>query len=159
MYFTAYIQKPVIWEFFEFSHTFFVIWEVTNPDQDLYRFPSSLLNRVPCVLCTNVVYVPTCLRASVVHMPMCLRASVVYVPTCLSVDVSKRANVSFLRAIRRANFSSWHASVQNGVPMFQLGVSSCQRAYQQLKHSSYGMLREFSILYYCMKNSTLYLIL
>ena len=72
----------------------------------------------------------------------CQRASVVYVPMC-----QKRARFSILRA-----------NVPQGVPMFQRGMPMCQRACQFFKHSSYEMLREISILYYYIKNSTLYLI-
>ena len=60
--------------------------------------------------------------------------------------VNKRAN-----AIRRAN-------VPNGVPIFQLGVPTCQKAFQFFKHSSYEMLSEISTLYCYIENSTFYLI-
>ena len=98
---------------------------------------------------------------NVVYVPTCLRASVVYVPTCLHAKVPKTCQVlTFMcqRATRCGNVSTWHANVPNGVPVFQLGVPTCQRACQFFKHSSYEMLREISILYYYIKNSTLYLI-
>ena len=59
----------------------------------------------------------------------------------------KRANVSILRAIVTVN-----------VPIFQLGVQTCRKVFQFFKYFSYEMPREIYILYYCIKNSTLYLI-
>ena len=91
------------------------------------------------------------LRANV---PGCQRVKSVpsshfYVPTCQK---------TCQRAIRRANVSTWHTNVLNSVPIFHFGVPTCQRACQFFKHSSYEVLREISILYYYIKNSTLYLI-
>ena len=96
----------------------------------------------------------TCERACVVYVPTCLRAKSVpsfhfYMPTW---------QITCQRAIRCANVSTCHANVPNGVPIFQLGMPTCQRVCQFFKHSSYEMLREISILYYYIKNSTLYLI-
>ena len=61
-------------------------------------------------------------------------------------------------AIRRANVSTWHTKRPNSMPIFQLGLPTCQRACQFFKHFYYKMLREISILYYYIKNSSLYLI-
>ena len=100
-------------------------------------------------------------RANVVYVPTCLRASVVYVSRCLLTNVPKASQLlifTWQRAKRRTNVSTWRANMPNGVPIFQLGVQSCQRACQFFKHSSYEMLREISVLYYYIKNSTLYLI-
>ena len=72
-----------------------------------------------------------------------LRASVVYVPTC-----QKSASFSFLRA-----------NVPIDVPIFQLGVPTCQKVCQFFRHSFYKMLSEVSILYYYIKNFTFYHIL
>ena len=44
------------------------------------------------------------------------------------------------------------------MPIFQLGLPTCQRAFQFFKHSSYEMLKEISVLYYCIINSISYLI-
>ena len=86
-----------------------------------------------------------------------MRASVAYVPTCQT-----RANFSFLCANvpvnvstcqSCANFSTWHANVANDMPICYFCVPTCQF----FKHSSYEMLREISLLYYFIKNSTLYL--
>ena len=80
----------------------------------------------------SVVHVPTFLRASVVYVSTFLRDIVVYVTTC-----QVRSNFSFLRtnvtnvpsAIRHANVSTWRANV----PILELGVPTCQKAYQFFK--------------------------
>ena len=96
----------------------------------------------------------TCQRACVPAWFTCQRAKSVpsshfYVPKCQK---------TCQRAIRSANVSTWHVNMPNGVAVFQIGVPTCRRARQFFKHSSYEMLREISILYYYIKNSTLYLI-
>ena len=97
---------------------------------------------------------PTCLRASAVYLPTCLRASVFYVPTCLRTYMPKACQL----LICTCQSANERASVPNGVPTFQIDVPTCQRTCQFLKHFSYEMLREISIIYFCIKNSTLYLI-
>ena len=93
------------------------------------EFAESLLNHMSSL--------PMCqrgLRANV------LAASVVYVLTCLCVNLPKAWQLlifTYQRANKRAN-------VPYGVPMFQLGMPTCQ-------HSPYKMLREIFILYYCKK--------
>ena len=121
----------------------------------LVSFSWSLLNLVPSVpTCqrANVVYVPvyvpTCLRASLVYVPACLRASVVYVPTCLRANSPKACQL-LIFTCQRTNKRS---NEPYGVPMFQIGVSACQRKYQFFKHSFYEMLLQISILYYDKKN-------
>ena len=80
-------------------------------------------------------------------------------PTC-----QKRTNLSFLRANvplnvpRSASFSTWCTNVPDNVLIYQLGVPSYHKAGHYFKHSSYGILKEISILNYYTKNSTLYLI-
>ena len=110
-----------------------------------------------------MVYVPACLRARVVYVPTCLHASMVYMSTC-----QKRASFSFLRANVAINVPTYYTACQcfnlacqraNDVPIFQLGVPTCQKACQFYRHSSYEMLSEISILYYYIKNYTFYHIL
>ena len=90
-----------------------------------------------------------CLCVNVLSLPpwfTCLRVIVVYVPTC-----QERVNFSFLRANMPwpvHNVSSWRAKVPNRVPIFELGVSTCQRAFS--KHSS--------LRYYYIRNSIIYVI-
>ena len=96
----------------------------------------------------------TCQQSCVLAWFTCQRATSVpsshfYMPTCQK---------ACQRAIRHANISTWHANVLNGMPIFQLAMSTCQRAFQFFKHSSYEMLREISIFNYYLKNPTLYLI-
>ena len=56
---------------------------------------------------------------------------------------------------RCANFSTWHANVPNGVPVLCFGGPTCQNACQFFKlFNFYEMLREISIRYYYIKNST-----
>ena len=131
-----------------------IVWYKSNRRQ-------SLLNCLPCVpACqrANVVYGPTCLRASAVLVPTCLRASVVYVPVCLRVNVPKACELLIFRCQRaneRANVPCvpvFHFEVL----IFQLGVPTCPKPCQFFKHFSYEMLREISVIYFCIKNSTLY---
>ena len=119
---------------------------------------ASFLNRVPWVpACQHGLrasvfaclrgLVPTCLRASVVYVPTCQRVKSVpsshfYVPTCHKAR--QCFNLACQRAKRRATFSIWHVNVPNGVPLFQTFL---------LRNA-----KKISILYYYMKNSTLYLI-
>ena len=85
-------------------------------------------------------------------LPAFLRDIVLYVTTC-----QVRSNFSFLRtnvtnlpsAIRHANVSTWRANV----PILELGVPTCMKAYQFFQHVSYEMLKEISMLYYYIKNS------
>ena len=74
----------------------------------------------------------------------CEHTNVPKVPACYLIFTCQRPNE--------------RASVPNGVPTFQIGVSICQRTCQFFKHFSFEMLREISILYFCIKSSTLYLI-
>ena len=131
---------------------------------NIFEFAKSRTMRdcVPTWSTCQRAYLPVwfaCQRACVPAWFKCQRACV---PTC-----QKRAKFSFLsanvpktcqRTIRRANVSTWHTNMPNGVPIFQLGMPMCQRACQFFKHSSYEMLREISILYYYIKISTIYLI-
>ena len=41
-------------------------------------------------------------------------------------------------------------NMPNGMPIFQLGMPTCQKMCLFFKHSSYEMLKEISILYYWM---------
>ena len=41
-------------------------------------------------------------------------------------------------------------NMPNGMPIFQLGLPTCQKMCLFFKHSSYEMLKEISILYYWM---------
>ena len=104
----------------------------------------------------------TCQRACLPAWFMCQRACVPAYQRAKSVPTSyfyvSTCQKTCQRAIRHTNVSTWCANVANGVQIFQLGVPTCQRACQFFKHSSYEMLREISILYYYIKNSTLYLI-
>ena len=63
------------------------------------------------------------------------------------------------RIIQKVGFSKSRALCASVayVPTGQLGVKTCQKACQFFKHS-YEMLKEISILYYYIKNSTLYLL-
>ena len=81
------------------------------------------------------------LRANV---PACQRAKSVPV---FHFYVS-RCQWTCQRAIRRANVLAWRANVPNGVPIFQLGVPTCQKACQFFRHSSYEMLSEMQILHF-----------
>ena len=72
-----------------------------------------------------------------------------YVPTC---------QWTCQRAKRRANVLTCHATVPNGVPIFQLSVPTSQKVCQLYKQSAYEMLRQISLLCYYIKNSTFYLI-
>ena len=101
------------------------------------------------------------LRANVLAGQRGLRANV---PGCQRV---KSAKFSFLRANVPKNVPACHKACQcfnlacqraKQRANFHLGVPTCQRACQLFKHSSYEVLREISILYYYIKNSTLYLI-
>ena len=65
-----------------------------------------------------------------------------YVPTCHKAR--QCFNLACQRAKRRATFSIWHVNVPNGVPLFQTFL---------LRNA-----KKICILYYYMKNSTLYLI-
>ena len=80
-----------------------------------------MLNRVSCA--------SACQRACVLAWFTCQH---ICVPTCL-----KATNFSFLRAIRRANVSTWCANVRNSMPIFPLGVATCQKTYQLFKYVSY----------------------
>ena len=83
-------------------------------------------------------------RAKRTYAPVCLHTSVAYVPTC-----QKRANFSFSRANVPINVPTYQrANMLYGVPMFQIGVPTCETACQVFKHPSYEMLRKVSILYY-----------
>ena len=66
-------------------------------------------------------------------------------PTC------QRACVPAWITCQRANFSFLRANVPYGVPMFHIGVATCQKACHVFKHSSREMLREVSIFYYLKK--------
>ena len=114
------------------------------------------LNRSFLIACSaslaaNVAYLPTCLCASVVYVQMCLRANVpracqLLIFTCQQTChmACQCFKLACRRAKRFANFSSWRANVTKSVPIFQ--NSSCE------------MLREISMIYYYIKNSTFYLI-
>ena len=81
-------------------------------------------------------------------MTTCLRASVVYVPTC-----QKRANFSFLRVNVPINLPTCHTACQ----FFNL---ECQRAKRGANFSNIPLTKCYillSILFYYIKNSTLYL--
>ena len=93
-------------------------------------------------------HVPACQHVIHANLLACqsgLRVNIPCVPTW-----QKRANFSFLRANKRAN-------VPWDVPIFQLGVTTCQNLCQVFEHSSNEILREISIntciiliyLYYC----------
>ena len=91
---------------------------------------------VPCL--------PACHCGLPANVLSCERANVPIVPACYLIFTYQRADEC--------------ASVPNDVPTFQIGVSICQRTCQFFKLFSYEMLREISILYFCIKSSTLYLI-
>ena len=95
-----------------------------------------MLNCVPCL--------PACQRGLPANVLSCEHTNVPDVPACYLIFPCQRPNEC--------------ASVPNGVPTFQISASICQRTCQFFKHFSYEMLREISILYFCIKSSTLYLI-
>ena len=91
----------------------------------------------------------------------CQRGPRANVLACLRANVPKSSQLLIYicqRVKQRAIVLTWRPNVPNGVPIFQLGVPMCQKACQFFKHFSYQMLWEISILYYYIKNSTLYLI-
>ena len=49
------------------------------------------------------------------------------------------------RATGHTNVSTWCANMQKGKPIFQLGISTYQKACQFFENSSSEMLREISI--------------
>ena len=107
----------------------------------------------------------TCLRAT---RFACQRACVPawFICQCACVPICrKRANFLFYmlinvpNAIWHANVLTWRANVPNGVVSFELEVPTYQKAYQVSKHSSHEVLKEISVLYCYIKNSTFYLIL
>ena len=97
---------------------------------------SSLLNCVP--------FLPAYQRGLPANVFSCEHTNVPKVPACYLIFTCQRPNE--------------RASVPNGVPTFQIGVSICQRTCQFFKHFSFEMLREISILYFWIKSSTLYLV-
>ena len=106
---------------------------------------TSLLNRVSCL--------PVCQRG--------LRATMLACQHGLRANLPKAYQLLIFtcqRTIRHAIVSSWRAKVPNGVPIFQLGLPNWQKVCQFFDHSSYKMLRQISILYHYIKNSTIYLI-
>ena len=126
---------------------------------------TSLLNRRPCVptwstcqcacvpawftcqhaksLSTSHFYVSSCQRAiSHANVPNGGPIFQFCMPTCQTVCQRDKW---------RANFSTGHANVSNGVP-------TSQKVSQFLKHSSYEILMEISILPYYLKNFSSYLI-
>ena len=76
----------------------------------------------------------------------------------LSCEHTNVPNVSACYLIFTCQRPNECASVPNGVPTFQISASICQRTCQFFKHFSYEMLREISILYFCIKSSKLYLV-
>ena len=66
------------------------------------------------------------LRARVVYVPTHLRDSVIYVPTYLQANVPKACQFLICK-YQRANKRT---SMPYGVPICQLGVPKCQKAYQ-----------------------------
>ena len=111
-------------------------------------------------------------RASVSKWFTCQCAYVLVQFTCQRVNFSKACQLLIftcqpakkLANVLRANLSKAYqlliftcqlankpANVPYGVPMFQLGVQTCQNACQFFKHSFYKMLLEISILFYYKK--------
>ena len=92
------------------------------------------------------------LRANVLAWQRGLCANVPACQRAKSVPVShfyvSRCQWMCQRAIRRANVLAWRANVPNGVPIFQLGLPTCQKACQFFRHSSYEMLSEIQILHF-----------
>ena len=99
-------------------------------------------------MCACVPTWSTCQRASVPARFTCQRACVPAWFTCLCAKSVPSSHFTCQHANERAN-------VPNGVPTFQIGVSTCQRTCQFFKHLSYELLGEISILYFCIKDSTL----
>ena len=114
-------------------------------------FGESLVNRVPCE--------PACQRGLRANVLACQRRLYGNVPKAcqLLIFTCQRVKKTSQCAKRRASISTWRTNMLNGVPIFQFGVPTRQRACQFLKHSSYEMLREISILNYY--NKKLYIIL
>ena len=105
-----------------------------------------MLNCAPCV--------PACqrgLRANVLAYQRGLRANVLTCQRGLHAYVPKACHV----LIFTCQHANERANVPNGVPTFQIGVSTCQRTCQFFKHLSYEMLGEISILHFCIKDSIL----
>ena len=106
---------------------------------------TSLLNCVP--------YLPACqcgLRAKVLACQRGLRANVPACQHAKNVPTShfyvSMCQQTSQRPMWLANFSTWHANVPNGVPIFRFGVPTCQKACQFFRHSFYEILREVSTL-------------
>ena len=109
----------------------------------------SSLIRVPCV--------PACqcgLRANVLAWQRGLRANMLACLRGLHVNVQKASQL----LIFTCQCANKRASVLCGVPTCQKACQFFNLACQFLKHSSYEMLREISMLYYYIKSFTLYLL-
>ena len=117
-------------------------------------------NVCPCQrgLHVNVLVCYRGLRANVlvchlglrVNVTVCQRAKIVqtpyfYIPTCQTCHEARQCfNLACQCAKWCASFSIWCTNVP--------------KVCQSFKHSCYEMLKEISILYHYMKNSTLYLV-
>ena len=109
--------------------------------KNLYSLHAKLKSHYKASLLNHIPSVPTCqrgLRANVFACQLGLHG------TCLRAKVPKACQLVILLC-QRANKC---ANVLYGVPMFQIGMPTCQKACQFFKHSSYEMLLEISILYY-----------
>ena len=124
--------------------------------QNVCEFTKS---RAICAIRASVVYMPTWPRHNMPNACQLLTFTCQHANKCANVPkVCQLFNLASQRAKTLLIFYTWGANVPNGMPIFHFGMLTPQKACQIFKHSSYEMLREISILYYYIKNSTLYLI-